>query len=372
MKKKLSITSFLNQNKTYMLVAVMAIIVLVLVMSDVVTVGTAIATPSFFAEIAYTMILVVSLNLVVGFLGELSLGHAGFMYIGAYVSGIVLYYTQNLIALPILRFCLAALAGSLAAMVFGFVVGLPALRLRGDYLAIVTLAFGEIVRGVIKNIKIGNFIKVPADGFIISGELTKSYATYIFLIGFVAVLVTIFCIQNIIKSKHGRAVTAIKDNEIAARAMGVNITYYKLIIFAIAAFFAGLAGAIYSNFKTVSPDAFDYNYSIEILVMVVLGGMGSVFGSLVSPIIIVLLNNVLTYVLTSYQFELTEIFGASFASNIAGIKNFIYALVLILMMLFSSAPAFVAFRERLFGKFKKKDKAPQKVVASAEKGDAEK
>ncbi len=320
----------ISQNKSYVLVGLLAVIVTVLVATGMLTKRTPVFTPDLFTQIAYTMIMVVSLNLVVGFLGELSLGHAGFMYIGAYVAGISMHYLQGLIPLALLRFVVAMLLGGLAAMIFGFLVGLPALRLRGDYLAIVTLAFGEIVRGVLKNITVGEFIKSPAIGFNVK-EMAGPYAKYLFLIAFILVLVTIFCVQNIAKSKHGRAIIAIKDNEIAARAMGVNITYYKLIVFAIAAFFAGVAGAIFANYTTVSPDIFDYNYSIEFLVMVVLGGMGSVFGSLVSSIIIVFLNVQLRSVLTG---------------NLAGVKNLVYALILIIMMIINSAPKMAAIREQ--------------------------
>ncbi len=321
----------LLDNKSYLLVGVIAVVAAVLTAVGVLTKRTPIITPDLLTQIAFTMIMVVSLNLVVGFLGELSLGHAGFMYIGAYVAGLFMYYAQDVISFGLLRFVLSVLLGGLSAMLFGFIVGLPALRLRGDYLAIVTLAFGEIVRGVLKNITVGEFIKSPAIGFNIK-DLASSYSKYLFLIAFILVLLTLFCVQNIAKSKHGRAITAIKDNEIAARAMGVNITYYKLIVFAIAAFFAGVAGAIFANYTTVSPSIFDYNYSIEFLVMVVLGGMGSVFGSLISSIIIVFLNVQLRSFLTG---------------NLAGLKNLVYALILIIMMIISSAPKLAPLREKL-------------------------
>ena len=329
MKKNFGRT--LLDNKSYLLVTIMAAVATVLVATGVLTKRTPVITPDLLTQIAFTMIMVVSLNLVVGFLGELSLGHAGFMYIGAYVSGLAMYYLRTVVTFDLLRFIIAMLLGGLSAMLFGFIVGLPALRLRGDYLAIVTLAFGEIVRGILKNITVGEFIKTPAIGFNIK-EQTAGYAKYLFLIAFLLVILTLFCVQNIIKSKHGRAITAIKDNEIAARAMGVNITYYKLTVFAIAAFFAGIAGAIFSSYTTVSPSVFDYNYSIEFLVMVVLGGMGSIFGSLISSIIVVFLNVQLRSILTG---------------NLAGVKNLVYALILIVMMIISSAPKLAPLREKL-------------------------
>lgn len=300
-------------------------------------------TPNMLTQIAYTMILVLSLNLVVGFLGELSLGHAGFMYIGAYVGGLFSYYTTEIITNNHLRLILTIIIGGAVAAMFGFLVGLPALRLRGDYLAIVTLAFGEIVRGVLKNIKIEGVINTPADGF------TLPRYKELFIVAFIVVLITLFCIQNLVNSKHGRAVTAIRDNEIAARSMGINITFYKLAIFSISAFFAGVAGAIYSNYALVGPATFDYNYSIEILVMVVLGGMGSLSGSLISSLLIVFINVKLQSYLTG---------------TLAGAKYLVYAIILIIMMIVSSSPKLATFREKLNWKyisgkiFKKKSKKP--------------
>lgn len=283
-------------------------------------------TPNMLTQIAYTMILVLSLNLVVGFLGELSLGHAGFMYIGAYVGGLFSHFTAEIITSNFLRLLFAMLIGGLVSAIFGFLVGLPALRLRGDYLAIVTLAFGEIVRGVLKNIKIEGIIKTPADGF------TLPRYKGLFIVAFAVVLITIFCIQNLVNSKHGRAITAVRDNEIAARSMGINITFYKLAVFAFSAFFAGVAGAIYSNYSLVGPATFSYNYSIELLVMVVLGGMGSLSGSLISSLVIVFINVKLQSYLTG---------------TLAGAKYLVYAIILIVMMIISSSPKLAPLRQKL-------------------------
>ena len=345
MDKKKNILRILNQQKPTILVAVLIALLGGLVFGGVITNKTMI-TPNLITQIAFTMIMVVSLNLVVGFLGELSLGHAGFMYVGAYVAGLVISFTHETITSGIVRFLLAMLCGGVAAAIFGFIIGLPALRLRGDYLAIVTLAFGEIIRGILKNIKIEGIIKNAAAGFSVK-KYAKDYSEFLFLISLVLVLITVICVQNLIKSKHGRAITAIRDNEIAARAMGINITYYKLAVFAIAAFFAGVAGAIFANYTTISYATFSYNYSIEILVMVVLGGMGSIFGSLISSIVIVFLNNQL---------------AANLTGNLAGLKNFIYAIILIVMMIITSAPKLAPLREKLsWGywakKLFKKDKA---------------
>ena len=175
---------------------------------------------------------------------------------------------------------------SFTYFIFGFIIGLPALRLKGDYLAIATLAFGEIVRNIFKNLKTFGGAK---------GMSTKIYdSDSLFIIAFVVLLFVLFCCQSLINSKHGRAVIAIRDNEIAAKAMGINVTYYKLLIFIIAAFFAGIAGVLYGEtIGTIRQEIFSYNYSIEILVMVVLGGMGSMLGSVVSATVLTILPEAL-------------------------------------------------------------------------------
>lgn len=275
------------------------------------------------------IILAVSLNMVVGFLGELSLGHAGFMCIGAYIGGkIAVLLSKSLGGTNILTVIIALIVGGLCAGICGFIVGLPALRLRGDYLAIVTLAFGEIVKNIFEN----------SDTF--GGQMglkTPQFTTQrdtrfiLFTIGAVLVLLTLFVIQNVIKSKHGRAITAIRDNEIAAKATGINVTKYKLMGFVISAVFAGLAGVLYSySQQTLQARTFDYNYSIEILVIVVLGGM-TVNGSMISAVLITALNNILQ----------TKLGG-----NFAIAKDLIYAVVLILMVIYRNAPALKSFREK--------------------------
>ena len=225
-------------------------------------------------QIAYSMVLAVSLNLVVGFLGELSLGHAGFMCVGAYIGCFCANYMHAVIPSKLAVLVISMLIGGISAAVFGLIIGLPCLRLKGDYLAIVTLAFGEIVRTV--------FMNQPVFGGAL-GLTTQKYGKLLYIIAFVMVLFTVFVSQNLMRSKHGRAIQSIRDNEIASRAMGVNVTYYKLIIFVISAFFAGVAGVIYGHNTTpVDYSFFSFNYSIEILVMVVLGGMGNISGSIIS------------------------------------------------------------------------------------------
>lgn len=276
------------------------------------------------------MILSVSLCLVVGFLGELSLGHAGFMCVGAFIGGklsVILTEASAFGGNELLIMLICLVVGGLAAAVCGVIIGLPALRLRGDYLAIVTLAFGEIVRSLFRN--------APAEMF--GGTLAMSTPRYdrnsLFVIGFVLVLITVATIQNFIRSKHGRAVTAIRDSEIAARATGINVTKYKLIVFTLSAFFAGISGVLFSYTQfSVDSNKFDYNYSIQILVMVVLGGMGSIAGSLIAATAVVLLD-------TWLQKQLT--------GNLAVLKDVIYALVLIGLVVYRNTPALKDFRERV-------------------------
>lgn len=275
-------------------------------------------------QIGYSIILAVSLNLVVGFLGELSLGHAGFMCVGSYIGCYFGLQIMPIIGNKTIVVILSMLVGGIAAAIFGFIIGLPALRLKGDYLAIVTLAFGEIVRTVVKNI--------PAFGGAIGMKTTDiKYGRELFIIAFVVVLFTLFVSQNFVRSKHGRAVTAIRDNEIAARAMGINVTFYKIIVFVIAAFFAGVAGVLYGvSVSPVAYTAFDYNYSIEILVMVVLGGMGSITGSIISAAVLTFINVKLT----------------ALGGDLAALKYLIYALILIFMVMFNNAPVFKNMKDK--------------------------
>ncbi len=276
------------------------------------------------------MILAASLCLVVGFLGELSLGHAGFMCVGAFVGGklsVILTDSAALGGNELLIMLVCLLVGGVAAAICGVIIGLPALRLRGDYLAIVTLAFGEIVRSLFRN--------APAELF--GGTLAMNTPRYdrnsLFIIGFILVILTVVVIQNFIRSKHGRAVTSIRDSEIAAHATGINVTKYKLTVFTLSAFFAGIAGVLFSYSQfSVDSKKFDYNYSIQILVMVVLGGMGNIGGSLIAATAVVVLD-------TFLQKQLT--------GNMAVLKDMLYALVLIGLIVYGNAPALKNFRDRI-------------------------
>lgn len=277
-------------------------------------------------EIAISIILAVSLSLVVGFLGELSLGHAGFMCVGAYLGGKVAALLVPPLGNGILTLVISLLVGGVCAGICGFIIGLPALRLKGDYLAITTLAFGEIVRTIFQNTDTNTF------GGAIGLPTPRFNKKFFFIICFIMVLVTVAVIQNLIRSKHGRAITAIRDNEIAARATGINVTRYKLTGFIVAAVFAGFAGVLFSYTQSnVSSATFDYNYSIEILVMVVLGGMGSINGSIIAAALITYLNKELATTLTG---------------DLAVLKDLVYALILIVIVIYNNSPRLASFRDK--------------------------
>ncbi len=302
-------------------------------------------------KIAISVILAVSLSIVVGFLGELSLGHAGFMCIGAYLGGKTSLILEPLVGDGFLSLLISLIVGGLIAALCGIIIGLPALRLRGDYLAIVTLAFGEIVRSLFMNSSDESF----------GGSLGLSTPRYdkneLFIYALILVLVCLAVLQNLIHSKHGRAITSIRDNEIAARATGINVTKYKLIVFTVSSFFAGIAGVLYSfsNF-TVQSTKFSYNYSIEILVMVVLGGMGNISGSIIAATLITFLDVKLQTILTG---------------NLAVLQDLFYALILIILVIYNNAPGLKGFREtynlkNLLAKFKKNSKHDHSKVRDDE------
>ena len=277
-------------------------------------------------KIAISIILAVSLSLVVGFLGELSLGHAGFMCVGAYLGGKIAALLVPTLGNGPLTFLIALLAGGGAAAVCGIIIGIPALRLRGDYLAIVTLAFGEIVKSLFQNSSDESF------GGSLGLNTPRYDKNYLFIFAFVLVLLTLMVVQTLMRSKHGRAITAIRDNEIAARATGTNVTKYKLLAFTLSAAFAGIAGVLYSYSNyTVQSMKFGYNYSIEILVMVVLGGMGSINGSIIAAALITFLNTKLATILTG---------------DLAVLQNLFYALILIAIVIYNNAPALKGFRDK--------------------------
>ena len=234
--------------------------------------------------IGINIILAVSLNVATGYLGQLPLGHAGFMAVGAYTGGIFLKAVNASEATGFSYAVLVAAAlvlSGLVAALFGIVIGVPALRLRGDYLAIITLGFGEIIRVVLTNIDevLGFKLTYGASGLKRIPKIT-SYGNVL-----ICVVLTCLIIHLIMKSRHGRAILAIRENEIAAESCGVRTTYYKVMAFTLSAFFAGVAGCLYAGYLgSLQPTTFGFMKSIEILVMVVLGGMGSMLGSILSAI----------------------------------------------------------------------------------------
>ena len=294
------------------------------------------------------VIAAISLNLVVGISGELSLGHAGFMCVGAFASALFSKIMEDSMTTGP-RFFIAIVIGALAAALFGFLIGIPVLRLRGDYLAIVTLAFGEIIKNLLNIVYLGRDengfhlarevggLQMSAEGeTLVKGAqgISGTPRDSSFLVGIILILVTLFIVQNIINSRTGRAIMAIRDNRIAAESIGINVTKYKLLAFTVSAALAGVAGALYAhNLSSLTVSKFDYNTSILILVYVVLGGIGSIKGSMIATIILYVLPEMLRF-LQDY-------------------RMLIYAVVLIIMMLFNWAPGAIAWRERIVEKFKR-------------------
>jgi len=273
-------------------------------------------------SISCYIVMAISLNLVVGLLGELSLGHAGFVSVGLFAGCLVSLATEPFLPL-VVRLPLSMIIGGLAAAVVGFVVGLPALRLKGDYLAIVTLGCGEIIKTVITNLNVTGGAKGLNTAAIYSNS--KILLPYAIVIVFIVVLV----MMNLKNSRHGRAIMAIRDNRIAAESNGVDVTYYKLMVFVLAAFFAGMAGTLYGHtLANVKAASFDYNTSIEILVLVVLGGMGSIRGSIIATIILR---------------ALPELLRADWVSNY---RMLAYSVLLIVIMLLNSSPKFAELKGR--------------------------
>lgn len=258
--------------------------------------------------VGINIILAVSLNVATGYLGQLPLGHAGFMAVGAYTCAL---FTKYCTWPEPLAFAAGLALGAAMACIFGILIGIPALRLSGDYLAILTLGFGEIIR-----ITLNNIDNVLGFSLFYGAKGLKNIPKYSDLLSvFLCVVLTCFFIHTMIKSRHGRAVLAIRDNEIAAESCGIQTTYYKVMAFSFSAAFAGLAGGLYAGYLGVlDPASFDFMKSIEILVMVVLGGMGSMLGSILSATVLTILPEALR--------------------SVADYRMVLYSVVLILMMIF--------------------------------------
>jgi len=288
----------------------------------------------YLIPICVYVVLAVSLNLVVGISGELSLGHAGFMGVGAFTGVIISGILRGTVESELLRLVIAMVCGGVLAGIAGAIIGIPVLRLRGDYLAIVTLAFGEILKNIFGNLYVGKDVNGIHFGFsseavqlgeagkmILKGPMGATGIQKIatFPVAFILILFTLFVVLNLINSKEGRAIKAIRDNRIAAESVGINVTAFKLKAFVVSAFLAGMAGALFGlNYSSINASQFNFNTSINILVFVVLGGMGNILGSVISAAILYIVPEMLRF-LQDY-------------------RMIIYAVVLIVVMLFTWSP----------------------------------
>ena len=341
MKKKLN----LNKSTKNTLITIGMVVVAYIIMTILASAGVLSSLmKGLLVPLCIYAIIAVALNLTVGILGELSLGHAGFMCVGAFSSAFFsLCFKDTMAAGP--RFLLAIVIGALVSALFGLLIGIPVLRLQGDYLAIVTLAFGEIIKNVINVLYVGRdangfhfslkdmmSLNMEPDGkVLINGAqgITGTPNDSNFTVGAILLVLTLIIVLNLINSRPGRAIMAIRDNRIAAESVGINITKYKLLAFSISAGLAGLAGVLYAHNLSIlqaQPKNFGYNMSIMILVYVVLGGIGNIRGSVIAAVILVLLPELMR--------ELNDY------------RMLIYSIVLIGIMLFNWAPKARLFREK--------------------------
>ena len=305
----------------------------------------------------------IALNLVVGISGELSLGHAGFMSVGAFSGVVVSLSLQQAIPSGPVRLAVAMLVGAVCAGIAGFIVGVPVLRLRGDYLAIVTLAFGEIIKNIINILYVGIdgnglHFSTQNEAALALGEggkailkgpmgVTTNVKLSSFTAGFILVLIALTVVLNLINSRSGRAIMALRDNRIAAESVGIGATKYKLLAFVTSAVLAGAAGALYAmNYSSIAAKKFDFNTSILILVFVVLGGLGNIRGSIIAAALLYVLPEMLR---DFYDFRML-----------------IYAIVLILVMLLTNSPFFQDLRGQLQSKLR--DRAVAKADAKGGSG----
>ena len=296
------------------------------------------------------IVLAVSLNLLVGVCGELSLGHAGFMGIGAFSGIVIAALLKDIIPNEVLRLLIAMIFGGLLAGVMGFMIGIPVLRLRGDYLAIVTLAFGEILKNIIGNMYVGTDSKgfhfaistskmdlLEGGKYILAGPKGATGVEKLasFPMGFALIIFTLFVVLNLINSKEGRAIKAIKDNRIAAESVGINVTAFRMKAFVVSAVLAGMAGALFGlNYSSVTATKFNFNTSINILVFVVLGGMGNIMGSVISATVLYILPEAMR--------------------GLEDYRMILYAIVLIVVMLCTWSPRIKGNIQVLMGKLKEK------------------
>lgn len=338
MKKIKLRKSTVNNLITYAIVALFYIVVTVMIATG----NASRHMQSLLVPICVNVVLAVSLNLVIGFLGELSLGHAAFMSIGAYTGGLISIFMKNMFpTLPVaVRFPISLLAGGIAGAIFGALVCVVVLRLKGDYLAIVTLAFGEIIKELINCLIVGVDSKglhivfnargtkgVNDLGLLEGGKVivkgaqgatgTETIAS--FTAGFILIMITLIIVLNLVRSRSGRAIMALRDNRIAAESVGINVTKYKMMAFVTSAALAGSAGALYGlNYSNLVATKFDFNLSILVLVFVVLGGLGSIRGSIIAATILTVLPEALR--------------------EFADYRMLVYAIVLIAVMLGTNNP----------------------------------
>ena len=334
----------------------MVIVAFVVVQAMASTGGISSSLKGQLVPICAYIVMAISLNLTVGVLGELSLGHAGFMSVGAF-SGVIaaIYFGQTIENTAVVMILAMAVGGFFAAVV-GVLVGVPVLRLSGDYLAIVTLAFGEIIKGIVNNLYVGmdanglhfcmikNTLEMEGGKMLLNGPmgLTGIPRIATFTMGFVLIMVCLIVIFNLVNSKSGRAIMALRDNKIAAQSVGINVTSYKLMAFVISAAMAGMAGVLFAtNFSTVVASKFDINTSILVLVFVVLGGLGNMRGSIIAATVLTVLPEVLR--------EVSEY------------RMLVYAIVLIIMMLATNNPTLKNAISNFTGKFKRNSGKGEKV-----------
>ncbi|MDD3336720.1 MAG: branched-chain amino acid ABC transporter permease [Eubacteriales bacterium] len=343
MKKKTS-KEFINNAVTYLLVIAAFLIVNTMKEAGMLTRSL---TGQLIPICAY-IVMAISLNLVVGISGELSLGHAGFMSVGAFTGAVVTASMAAAIPDPTVRMIMAMIIGGIAAGIMGVIVGVPVLRLQGDYLAIVTLAFGEIIRNVINCLYVSmdegrlfisfNDPSLPGK-LLINGPQGALGISKIstFVMGFALIIFTLIVVLNLMNSRNGRAMMALRDNRIAAESVGIGVTKYKLMAFVTASVLAGMAGVLYAmNYSTITAGKFKFDTSILVLVFVVLGGIGNIRGSIIAAAILTILP------------ELLRSFN--------DYRMLVYAIVLILVMLATNNEHLKqwgsAFKRRLFSRHK--------------------
>ena len=339
---------------TYAMVVIVYLIIQAMVMSG----SMSSLMQGMLVPLCTYSIVAIGLNLCVGYLGELSLGHAGFMCVGAFSSAFFTKCMEDSSMNPTVRFIIALLIGIVFAAFFGFLIGIPVLRLRGDYLAIVTLAFGEIIKNVMNvlyvgrdskgfhfSIKDATALNMDTDGeLIVNGAkgITGTPHQSTFTIGVILIILSLIVVYNLVNSRSGRAITATRDNRIAAESVGIDVTKFKLLAFTVSAALAGVAGVLYAhNLSMLKVSIFDYNMSITILVYVILGGMGNLRGSILATIVLYALPELLR--------------------GFSTYRMLIYAVVLIVTMILVWSPGGIAFRERLenMNPFRKKEKEVQ-------------